>query len=72
LHHLVFDRGAITVTRKYRITVATPVTRSASTTKWLWDYDDAPLLLPRRACHYPDPRHLAWHHRNRFQGVVPG
>ena len=70
LHHRLFDRGAFTIVRDYRIVVATQVDGSGSRHA-LIRFDGQPLqFLPTRDDLRPDDLYLSWHAREVFK--TPG
>ena len=70
LHHRLFDRGAFTVMRDYRVVVATQVDGLGSNDA-LVRFDGQPLrIIPTDRDLRPDGRYLSWHAREVFR--APG
>lgn len=67
LHHRLFDRGAFTVVRDYRVVVATQVDGVGSRDA-LTRFDGQLLqVIPTRPDLQPDSRYLSWHAREVFR-----
>ena len=70
LHHQLFDRGAFTVMRDYRIAVATQVDGPGASDT-LVRFDGQPLqIIPTRPELRPGSQYLSWHAREVFR--APG
>jgi putative restriction endonuclease len=67
--HWLFDNGLWTISDDFKITVA--IGRFAEDSpdqKALSEYHGQKLHLPNDRQLWPDPIHVAWHRKNRFQG----
>jgi putative restriction endonuclease len=68
--HWLFDCGLWTLTDDYHILVASSrFTEEAPDQKPLADYQNQKIRLPNDPKYWPDPTHLTWHRKNRFQGA---
>ena len=67
LHHRLFDRGAFTVRRDYRIAIATNVEGRGSYTALSRFAGNRLRILPAEASLRPDARHLIWHTKEVFR-----
>jgi putative restriction endonuclease len=68
--HWLFDHGLWTLADDYTVRVA--VDRFAEESpdqKALAAYDGQKVYLPSNPALWPDPVHLSWHRKHRFQGV---
>lgn len=67
LHHRLFDRGAFTIKRNYRVVVASQVDGPGSNDA-LMRFDDHLLqIIPTRRDLRPDSQYLSWHAREVFR-----
>lgn len=71
LHHRLFDAGAFTLSPKYTVVVASAATGSG-VDRYLKQFSQLPISLPRRTEDYPDFESLKWHHREVFGPIVEG
>jgi len=68
--HWLFDQGLWSLSDDYRVLVAAEAFAEAGPEPaLLGPYDGQSIHLPSDQRLWPDPRHLAWHRRNRFQGA---
>lgn len=68
--HWLFDQGLWTVSDDFRIVVAVgKFAESSPDGKALCEYHNQALRLPADRRLWPNPVHLGWHRRHRFQGV---
>jgi putative restriction endonuclease len=67
LHHKLFDYGAFTLDENYRIKVSQLVTGKKGMEKWLYDYIDDPISLPKKEDYYPDHSYRDWHTKEVFK-----
>jgi putative restriction endonuclease len=68
--HWLFDNGLWTSTDDYKVVVAEGRFAEAGPEPHLLrQYQGRPIHLPGEAALSPDPVHLAWHRRKRFQGA---
>ena len=69
--HWLFDKGLWSIDGDYRILVANDVFAEESPDqKPLREYHGERLRLPKERSAWPDPRHLAWHRKHKFQGAA--
>jgi putative restriction endonuclease len=68
--HWLFDKGLWTIGPDYRVLVATGrFAEDSPDQKGLRQYHGARIRLPSDAELWPNPIHLAWHQKHRFQGI---
>jgi putative restriction endonuclease len=68
--HWLFDKGLWTISQDYRIIVATDrFAEDSPDQRSLRQYHGEKLRLPSDHELWPNPIHLAWHQKHRFQGV---
>ncbi len=67
LHHKLFDYGAFTLDDSYRIQVSQLVTGKSGMEKWLYQYRNAPINLPKKEDYYPRDSLRDWHTREVFK-----
>ncbi len=68
--HWLFDKGLWTISDQYRIIVATEgFAEDSPDQKGLRQYHGEQIRLPDDTELWPNPIHLAWHRKHRFQGV---
>jgi putative restriction endonuclease len=68
--HWLFDNGLWTLTDDYKVVVAVGhFAEDSSHQKGLTEYHGQMIQLPGERALWPNPVHLAWHRKNRFQGV---
>jgi putative restriction endonuclease len=68
--HWLFDTGLWTLTDDYRVIVALGrFSEESPDQKALADYQGRKIRLPNDQKLWPDPVHIAWHRKNRFQGA---
>jgi putative restriction endonuclease len=72
LHHVLFDRGAFTLTADQRLEVSALVNGGPATMDQLIRYDQRPLSMPRDAQWLPRPEYVSWHRRQVFKGAGLG
>ncbi|MBN2627558.1 MAG: HNH endonuclease [Spirochaetales bacterium] len=67
LHHNLFDRGIFTFSNSYRMTVSDRVSSySEGFKRWLLDYEQKEIVLPRKEEWVPREEFLGWHRENVF------
>lgn len=67
--HWLFDNGLWTLTDDYRILVAVGrFTEQSLDQKPLTEYQGQKVHLPSDPKYWPNPLHVAWHRKHRFQG----
>lgn len=69
LHHLAFDRGAMTISEDLRIVVSSRVHGSGRAEEMFYALHGQGLRRPSRRAGYPRAEFLEWHRRQVFQGV---
>jgi putative restriction endonuclease len=68
--HWLFDKGLWTVSQDFRVIVATGhFAEDNPDQKGLRQYHGDKIRLPNDPDLWPNPIHLAWHRKHRFQGV---
>ncbi len=68
--HWLFDQGLWSIADDYRVIVAVgKFSESNPDGRDLQDYHGKLLRLPADQALWPSPIHLAWHRKNKFQGV---
>jgi putative restriction endonuclease len=68
--HWLFDQGLWTLTDDYQVVVAVGrFAEDSSHQKGLLEYHGQTIHLPGDRALWPNPVHLAWHRKNRFQGA---
>ena len=68
--HWMFDQGLWTIADDYTVLVALgQFTEQSPNQKALRDYHGQKIRLPREPALWPNPIHLAWHRKNKFQGA---
>ena len=67
LHHRLFDRGAFTIERNYRVVVASQVDGPGSRDALLRFNGQLLRIVPTRRDLRPDSRYLSWHAREVFR-----
>jgi putative restriction endonuclease len=68
--HWLFDNGLWTLTDDYRVLVATGrFSESSPEHKGLTDYHGSKIHLPNDQALWPNPIHMAWHRKHKFQGA---
>lgn len=68
--HWLFDKGLWTISEQYRVIVATDrFAEDSPDQKGLRQYHGERIRLPNDPELWPNPVHLAWHRKHRFQGV---
>jgi putative restriction endonuclease len=69
--HWLFDNGLWSIDDEYRVLVAQGVfAEAAPDQKPLTHYHGERLRLPSDKRFWPDPKHLEWHRRRKFQGAA--
>ena len=67
LHHNLFDRGVFTFTEDYTLSVSDKVSSmSDGFKKWILEYENHEIILPRKTEWYPSQDFLHWHRKNVF------
>jgi putative restriction endonuclease len=67
LHHKLFDLGAVTLTKEYKIVVSEKVNGGATVNVYLLSYHRNDLFLPQRQEYFPDPLYIQWHNDEVFR-----
>jgi putative restriction endonuclease len=68
--HWLFDNGLWTLTDDYKVIVAVGrFSEDIPDQKGLLQYHEQSLRLPSENRLWPDPLHIAWHRKHRFQGA---
>lgn len=68
--HWLFDNGLWTISDDYKVIVAVgKFSEDSPDQKALSDYHGQPIRLPSDSRLWPDPVHIGWHRKNRFQGA---
>lgn len=68
--HWLFDQGLWTIADDYTVIVALgQFAEQSPDQKALRDYHNQKIHLPSNLALWPDPVHLAWHRKNKFQGM---
>lgn len=67
MHHRVFDRGAFTVSEKYKILVSQHVHGSSGIQEWLTRFHNKKIIFPQSPEFYPKKKYLNWHYREVFK-----
>src|SRR5271165_6015533 len=66
--HWLFDNGLWTMTDDYKVIVAEGrFAEAGPDQKLLRDYHGQRIHLPHDAAHWPNPVHIGWHRKHRFQ-----
>ncbi|MDC7232992.1 MAG: HNH endonuclease [Spirochaetales bacterium] len=69
LHHKLFDRGVFTFSKEYKMNLSDKVSsHSEGFKRWLIEYNEKPLLLPRKTDWVPSEDYLQWHRMNVYLG----
>jgi putative restriction endonuclease len=69
--HWLFDNGLWSIDDDYRIVVAKDAfAEDSPDQKPLTEYHGERLRLPAQESAWPDPKHLAWHRKHKFQGAA--
>lgn len=68
LHHKLFDRGAFTLSDQMKIEVSERAHGSMGFNEWLMAFHGKQIHPPQRPAYYPEPKFVAWHVREVFQG----
>ncbi len=69
--HWLFDAGLWTADEDYRIIVANDAfSEDSPDQKPLAEYQGCRLRLPQDPALWPDPKHFAWHRKQRFRGAA--
>jgi putative restriction endonuclease len=67
--HWLFDNGLWTLSDDYCVLVAAGrFVEHSPDQRALADYQGSKIRLPRDSSCWPDPKFIAWHRKNRFQG----
>ena len=67
--HWLFDQGLWSLTDQHRVVVATgKFAEESPDQKALMQYHGEVLRLPKDPSLWPNPLHMAWHRRKKFQG----
>ena len=68
LHHKLFDRGAFTLSREWKIFVSGQVHGSVRLEEWLGNFGGKQISLPHRRSDYPAVEYIDWHTNTIFKG----
>ncbi len=68
--HWLFDQGLWTIADDYTVIVAVgQFVEQSPDQKALRDYHGQKIRLPQNSALWPNPLHLAWHRKKKFQGI---
>lgn len=70
LHHILFDRGAFTLTEQMRVKVSAYVGGTIGTTTLLTQYHDRTITLLNNSLYYPEMEYVSWHVSEVFRDVM--
>ncbi len=65
--HILFDRGYLTVTPKYRLEVSRRLRTDFNNGEEYFAWRGKPIHLPEKREYFPSPEFLTWHNENRFR-----
>lgn len=68
LHHKLLDRGALAISKNYKVIVSDKANGHAGFKEWLIDFENKKIKLPRKDIYIPDVSFTEWHIREVFQG----
>jgi putative restriction endonuclease len=71
LHHVLFDRGAFTLTEDGHLEVSPLVNGGAATEENLVRFHSAPVIMPRDSAWLPRSEYVDWHRRQVFKSSKP-
>ena len=69
MHHKLFDRGAFTLSRQWKILVSDDAYGSVGFQEWLMQFHGKKINFPQRLYYYPKIDFIGWHVREVFQGA---
>lgn len=69
-HHKLFDLGAFTLLEDHRIVLSKWIHSPNSGNNFVEKYQKQKIELPSEAEHYPSLKHIRWHWREVFKGVI--
>lgn len=67
IHHKALDKGAITITPEMMVKVSTAVNGGGAVAKFIWDFENEPIQLPRQIECLPLEAYFEWHLENVFR-----
>jgi len=67
MHHIAFDRGAMTIDREMRVRIAGGLEKTRASEEAFHRFDKCELRLPRESHDAPSLVMLAWHHDEVFR-----
>lgn len=70
LHHVAFDRGAMTIGEERRIVVSSRVYGGGRVEEMFYALHGMELRMPHRRAAYPRAEFLDWHRGQVFKGVA--
>lgn len=69
MHHKLFDRGAFTLSKQWKILVSDDAYGSVGFKEWLMRFHGKKINFPQRRYYYPKMDFIGWHVREVFQGA---
>lgn len=69
MHHKLFDRGAFTLSKQWKILVSDDAYGSVGFQEWLMRFHGKKINFPQRRSYYPKVDFIGWHVREVFQGA---
>lgn len=69
MHHKLFDRGAFTLSKQWKILVSDDAYGSVGFQEWLMQFHGKKINFPQRLYYYPKIDFIGWHVREVFQGA---
>lgn len=72
LHHKAFDRGAISISRDYKLLVSENVIGAYWAEKMFRRYSGKPIILPINSQYYPYEAYISWHLKEVFRPPALG
>jgi len=68
LHHKLFDRGAFSLSRKFKILVSDHANGTTGFDDWLMKFHNKKISMPQSKNYYPLPDFINWHVKEVFKG----
>ena len=68
LHHKLFDRGAFTISRDYKIHISQKIHGSSGVIDWLLRHHNEQIRKPQHPSYYANQDYLRWHRSEVFKG----
>ena len=69
MHHKLFDRGAFTLSKQWKILVSDDAYGSVGFQEWLMRFHGKKINFPQSQSYYPKTDFIGWHVREVFQGA---